>query len=152
MKYEISQLFVVDLKGFEPSTSRMRTERSPSWATSPNMKLFVLLTNLRGGFWPPCQNFRQLRWRKFWPQDFLRDKVAICQACSPSWATSPYSLAYPVIIHISRKKARGISAPAASLANQNADINFMYFTYVYFVIYYFLLRVCAAFDDFNTTP
>ena len=30
VKYEISQLFVVDLKGFEPSTSRMRTERSPS--------------------------------------------------------------------------------------------------------------------------
>ena len=29
VKYEISQLFVVDLKGFEPSTSRMRTERSP---------------------------------------------------------------------------------------------------------------------------
>ena len=44
------------------------------------------------------------------------------------------------------------AAPAASLANQNADINFMYFTYVYFVIYYFLLRVFAAFDDFNTTP
>ena len=30
VKYEISQLFMVDLKGFEPSTSRMRTERSPS--------------------------------------------------------------------------------------------------------------------------
>ena len=33
---------MVDLKGFEPSTSRMRTERSPSWATSPNMKLLWL--------------------------------------------------------------------------------------------------------------
>ena len=93
-----SEPCLVDLKGFEPSTSRMRTERSPSWATSP------------------------------------------------------YSLAYLTIIHIPREKARGISAPAASLAGQNADINFMYFTYVYFVIYYFLLRVCAAFDDFNTTP
>ena len=29
MKCKISQLFMVDLKGFEPSTSRMRTERSP---------------------------------------------------------------------------------------------------------------------------
>ena len=28
VKYGISQLFVVGLKGFEPSTSRMRTERS----------------------------------------------------------------------------------------------------------------------------
>ena len=26
---------MVDSKGIEPSTSRMRTERSPSWATSP---------------------------------------------------------------------------------------------------------------------
>ena len=28
MKFNISRLFVVDSKGFEPSTSRMRTERS----------------------------------------------------------------------------------------------------------------------------
>ena len=33
VKYGISQLFVVDLKGFEPSTSRMRTERSAAWRT-----------------------------------------------------------------------------------------------------------------------
>ena len=33
VKYEISQLFLVDLKGFEPSTSRMRTERSAAWCT-----------------------------------------------------------------------------------------------------------------------
>ena len=32
-KYEISQLFLVDLKGFEPSISRMRTERSAAWRT-----------------------------------------------------------------------------------------------------------------------
>lgn len=50
------------------------------------------------------------------------------------------------------KKQEEFLLPATSLANRNADISFMYFTYAYFVIYYFLLRVCAAFDDFNTTP
>ena len=37
VKCWISRLFMVDSKGFEPSTSRMRTERSPNWATSPSL-------------------------------------------------------------------------------------------------------------------
>ena len=31
---------MVDSKGIEPSTSAMRTQRSPSWATSPNRPFF----------------------------------------------------------------------------------------------------------------
>ena len=34
---EFHGFFMVDSKGFEPSTSRMRTERSPNWATSPSL-------------------------------------------------------------------------------------------------------------------
>ena len=41
VKCWISRLFMVDSKGFEPSTSRMRTERSPNWATSPSTRHLV---------------------------------------------------------------------------------------------------------------
>ena len=33
----LSKVLLVDLKGFEPSTSRMRTERAPSCATGPQI-------------------------------------------------------------------------------------------------------------------
>ena len=35
VKFIISRLFVVDLIGIEPTTLRMRTVRSPSWAMGP---------------------------------------------------------------------------------------------------------------------
>ena len=42
---KITVLTMVDPKGFEPSTSRMRTERAPSCATGPCAISFSIITH-----------------------------------------------------------------------------------------------------------
>ena len=66
-------LCLVDSKGFEPSTSRMRTERSPNWATSPYFCCFSQLFYQLGFF--------------AWSFDFC---IALRTTRPPNWATSPY--------------------------------------------------------------
>ena len=59
----------MDSKGVEPSTFRMRTERSPNWATSPYLSPQKPL----GGAW-------------YITPDCLRT------AWAPNWATGPYQM------------------------------------------------------------
>ena len=42
VKFIISRLFVVDLIGIEPTTLRMRTVRSPSWAIGPYLVILYI--------------------------------------------------------------------------------------------------------------
>ena len=42
VKFIISRLFVVDLIGIEPTTLRMRTVRSPSWAIGPYLVVLYI--------------------------------------------------------------------------------------------------------------
>ena len=52
-----SALVRVELKGFEPSTFRMRTELSPNWATAPYIEPYGSATD------PPSTGFSKLQFR-----------------------------------------------------------------------------------------
>ena len=75
VKREIAVVFttaisiLVDLIGIEPTTLRMRTVRSPSWAIGPN------------------QQFQ--KWNRRIKQYEIIDVAENRTLCAPSWATSP---------------------------------------------------------------
>ncbi len=61
-EHQSSPLWIlVDLKRLELSTSRMRTERSPSWATGPCEVIDEIDS---ATFWLRCQNWSASIWKK----------------------------------------------------------------------------------------
>ena len=80
--YQSIGLFLVETEGIEPLTLRMRTVRSPSWATPPYSIKYADLSRLSTNGCEP-RGWR-VRYMPPW------DKKYNWPRRSPSWATSPY--------------------------------------------------------------
>ena len=68
-------LKMVDLIGIEPTTLRMRTVRSPSWAIGPYYRFLPISQNKKRSF--EVLSFRELR-RKFSPKSWANHQWSMC--------------------------------------------------------------------------
>ena len=91
-KMAVIFLKMVDLIGIEPTTLRMRTVRSPSWAIGPYCRfLRVFATKSWFSSFPILEEFREKPLRNHWLKLAGRcATIGMRTKRSTNWATPPY--------------------------------------------------------------